>query len=59
MVPISLLLSTTRALEATAVPAVKSSICSKSASEITALPTVRTPVKVGPATVRTPSSAKV
>ena len=50
-VPISLFESTTRALLATAVPAVKSSICSKSASLITALPTVSEPVIVGLAIV--------
>ena len=43
--PMSLLLSTTTALLAVTVPAVKSSICSMSASEIAALPIVRVPDK--------------
>ena len=52
IVPISLLASTIKALQATAVPAVKPSIVSKSASTIVALPTERELVNVGLEAVR-------
>ena len=54
-VPISLLALTTNALLATAVPAVRSSICSRSASLRTALPTVNPVLVTTPEEVTAPA----